>query len=295
MSASVPQMFKPLHSARIYSFALPSYHFHSAAVTGRRGAERPSRKWFLDCEAKYRRPAGVRISFKGDLMRSIFRGAVVLGAILVCFASAHATSIVSKTNSSYGENPPGVVDYTSVTNVDELTAGTLLVDTAPPAGFNEEIVCPFSTGCVAGNNDSALFLQLLGTPTPGEQIVLNFGTGVSIDDVSLLVCDPTFVSGTYCMTTAPSSSCSYNSTPGATGQSVTISLPSTAGCIPANLVFSIDENVTVGSSPSFATVGPNVTAPEPASLGLLAASMLPLFGFAMWRSKKPRSQRMSRA
>ncbi|MGA7854797.1 MAG: PEP-CTERM sorting domain-containing protein [Candidatus Acidiferrales bacterium] len=227
-------------------------------------------------------------------MRSIFRGAVVLGAILICFASAYANSIPNKKNSSYGENPPGIVDYTSVANVGDLTAGTLLIDTAPPTGFEEEIVCPFSTGCVPGDNDSALFLQLLGTPTPSEQIVLNFGTGVTVDAVSLLLCDPTFVSGTYCLATAPGSTCSYNYTPGATGQSVTITLPGTAGCIPANLVFSIDENVAAGSSPSFASVG-NVPAPEPASLLLLAGGLLSLLGLSTWHSRKQRSRRMSLA
>lgn len=227
-------------------------------------------------------------------MNRIFRGAVILGAVLFCVASANATSVATKKNSNYGENPPGIVDYTSVTTVGDLTAGTLLIDTAPPAGFDEEIVCPFSTGCVAGNNDSALFLQLLGTPTPSEQIVLNFGTGVSVDDVSLLLCDPTFVSGTYCLVTAPSSTCSYNYTPGATGQSVTITLPGTAGCIPANLVFSIDENVAVGSSPSFASVG-NVAAPEPASLLLLAAGLLSLLGLSTWRSRKQDSRHASLA
>jgi hypothetical protein len=229
-------------------------------------------------------------------MRSIFRGVVVLGALLFCVASAQATSVASKRTSNYGENPPGIVDYTSVSNVGDLTAGTLLVDTAPPAGFDEEIVCPFSTGCVAGSNDSALFLQLLGTPTLGEQIVLNFGAGVSVDDVSLLLCDPTFVSGTYCMPTGPSSTCSYNYTPGSTGQSVTITLPGTAGCIPANLVFSIDENVATGSSPSFASVGNGSTpAPEPTSLLLLAAGFLSLLGLSSWRSRKQDSRHTSLA
>lgn len=226
----------------------------------------------------------------GNLMKNIFRGAVVLAAVFFCYTSVHANSIPTKTNSSYGTDEPSVLNYTSVTNVNDLVGGTLVVDATPPAGFDEEIVCPFSTGCVVGSNDSALFLQVLA-PTAGEQIVLNFGTGVSVDAVSLLTCDPTLVSGTYCLAAAPSG-CNYNYTPGATSQSVTITLPTTAGCTPANLVFSIDEDVAVGSSPSFASVGPNVTAPEPASLGLLAAGMLPLFGFSLWRSRKQRSRRM---
>jgi hypothetical protein len=222
-------------------------------------------------------------------MKRIFKGAVVLGALLLCLSSVQATSIASKKNSSYGEP----VAYTGVSNLSDLSPGTLVVDPSAPVGLNEEVLCPFSTGCESGGADFALLIESVGPLTPSEQIALELGPGVTIDAVSLLLCDPSEVSGTYCMPTAPSSGCSYNYTPASGNGSLTISLPSSATCTSSQLVFSIDEDVAAGGSPSFANVP--VGTPELGSLVLLASGLLSIVGLCAWQRRKQQFFDSSRA
>jgi hypothetical protein len=226
-------------------------------------------------------------------MKRIFKGTVVLGVLLFCLSSAQANSIASKKNSNYGEP----IAYTPVTNLSDLSPGTLVVDPAAPAGFNEEILCPFSSGCEVGAEpeeaDFALFVETIGPLTPGEQFTLDLGAGATIDAVSLITCDPTEVSGTFCMPAAPSSGCDYNYTPAPDNASVAISLPNSAACTSSQLVFSIDEDVAAGSSPSFASVP--VGTPETDSLVLLVAGLLSIVCLSARQRGKQQHYEASRA
>jgi hypothetical protein len=206
----------------------------------------------------------------------------LLGALFLFAASANATTVRSV--SSYGE----MVNYTSAGSLGGLTQGTLFADPSNPVdggAFNEEVLCPFSTGCASpGTDDFELFLETLSALTPGTQITINLGSTVSLGSnfgVGLTTCDPT-VSGEYCMATAPTAGCFTDgtSTDGSGNNLVTISLSTAPSCasVPSTLVFSLDED---GNSPTFGQVSTNsgsVPAPEPGSFILLMLGLLSIVG-----------------
>jgi hypothetical protein len=227
-------------------------------------------------------------------MRLISRSAAVLGTLLFCLNSVYANSIAHKTNSSYGESADPPLVYTSGTDLDSLTGGTLFVNTLPPTGFNEEVLCPFSLGCAPGGSGYALLLQSVGTLTPGSEISIDLGPDAVFADVSILTCDPTNVSGTYCMMTPPGSACAYSYPQAPPGEFVTIQLPNSSSCVPAGLVFSIDEDVLANGEPTFGTVTTSsIPAPEPGSLILLSLGILSILGLYTWDFRKRNIQRTS--
>jgi PEP-CTERM motif-containing protein len=225
-------------------------------------------------------------------MKSLSKGLVMFGAVLLCLSTARATTIVSHQTSNYGENPPILVTYSDASGLDTLTAGTVFVESTPPTGFSEEVLCSLSNGCApddspSGGNDYALLIESVGALTPGGQLTIGLGSNVDLGSsgVQFVMCVDALISGVLCMETPPSPSCDYEF--GGSGtDTVTINLPSTPGCIPSGLVFSIDEDVTTGL-PTFGTIGPNtISTPEPGSLILLSLGLLSVVGFHRLRTSE---------
>lgn len=184
--------------------------------------------------------------------------------------------IPSRTNSTYGEPGP----YTAASGLSTLTQGSLFVDPTPPAGFLEEVLCPISVGCSSGNPFALLIQPSAPAAGGGFQIDLGANVGLASTGIALLTCDTSFALGTFCMPTAPSSSClnEYSSTGNTGDHLLTVSYATDAGCIPGTLVLSIDEDVATGSLPTFGTITPSSSAaePEPASILLLASGLVGL-------------------
>jgi hypothetical protein len=224
-------------------------------------------------------------------MRNVAKAIAVLGLFLIFVSASSANSIPTRSNSNYGASGP----YTLVNSFGALTQGTLFVDPTPPTGFMEEVLCPESTGCAVG--DSTLPFALLIEPTApvaggGFQIDLGSNVGLGGMGITLMTCsDPMIGLNTFCTTTPPSDPClnEYSSTGNNGDHLLTISYAKDAACIPTPLVFAIDENVAAGSLPTFGTITPLLTTPEPASLMLLGSGLLSLAGFYGRRRRAQRA------
>jgi hypothetical protein len=208
------------------------------------------------------------------------KSAVRMG-VLAAFAAfvllapvLRANSIPSRTNSSYGEPGP----YTVASGLNTLTQGSLFVDPTPPAGFMEEVLCPISVGCSSGNPFALLIEPTAPAAGGGFQIDLGSNVGLADTGIALLTCDTSFALGTFCTPTPLSSPClsEYSSTGNTGDHLLSVNYAKDAGCIPGTLVFSIDEDVATGSLPTFGTITPLVTAPEPASMLLLGSGLVGL-------------------
>jgi hypothetical protein len=223
----------------------------------------------------------------------------LLGALFLFATSANATTV--RTVSSYGEP----INYTSAGSLGGLTAGTLFANPSNPVDgglFNEEVLCPFSTGCASpGTDDFQLFLETLSALAPGTQITVNLGSTVTLGSfgVALITCDPN-VTGAYCMATAPTAGCFSDgtSTDGSGNNLVTIDLSTAPACssVPSTLVFSLDED---GDSATFGQVsttsGSTTAMPEPGSFILLSLGLLSIVGLYGWRYRGQSFRGASRA
>lgn len=218
--------------------------------------------------------------------------ALILVACAYCFSSsARANSIPTRTSSGYGEGLPSNTFYTLTPNLNDLRGpgGTYTLDLAPPPGFNEEVLCPISSGCNHGGPSYGVVFETVGALAPGSQITVNYGPNVQLDDpnfnqsfgqteVNFLECDPTFpLLNLFCMqpSTVPTGQClaGYNVT-GLNNSAFMLTLPDDPACIPSNLVFTGDEFVPDGFFPTFGTVA--VTSPEPNSVLLTIVGLLGL-------------------
>jgi hypothetical protein len=215
-----------------------------------------------------------------------------VAAFAVClfgFCSAHANSIPSRSNSSYGQiGNDMTTTYTAVLGLGPLLGSTFVLDPTPPGGFNIEVLCGASdSSCSPGGTSYGWVLETTAPLAPGSLITVNFGFDFTSNDPSLgdlptffMTCDPiNKVVPLFCMqpNTVPSGKCLSEYSVSAIGHfpSVfTISLPTDATCIPSTLVFTSDQFVNPDEIPTFGTV--TVSSPEPSTLLLAIAGLIGL-------------------
>jgi hypothetical protein len=219
----------------------------------------------------------------------VLKGVAAFAVCLFGISSAHANSIPTRSNSSYGQIGNGMTTpYTAVLGLGPLSGATFVLDPTPPGGFNIEVLCGASNfSCSPGGTSYGWVLETTAPLAPGSVITVNFGNDFTSNDPSIgalptffMTCDPVNkVVPLFCMqpNTVPSGQCLSEYSVSASGSEpsvFSISLPTDAACIPSTLVFTSDQFVNPGESPTFGTL--TVSSPEPSTFLLAIAGLIGL-------------------